>query len=146
MALDRSPESFSPQIFLHLCSFGSNLWPMGEASFDPKGHHMDRIDKGLQGDAIHTKNLRSIPSSFRGEEFWSWSSLFPCSKLWPQGGVSFDLKGIIWIKLIKVHKEMLNTKYRSSNPSSFREEEFLKLVFFVPLFQLVTPGAGPGLT
>ena len=42
---------------------------------------------------LHTKNLISIPSSFRKEEFWSWSSLFLCSNLWP--GVSFDPKGII---------------------------------------------------
>ena len=26
------------------------------------------------------------------------------------------------MKLIKVHKKMLNTKYQSSNPSSFREK------------------------
>ena len=52
MALDRSPESFSPQmnstsLFLwfqlvtHRCG----------ASFDPKGHHVNKIDKGLQRDA-----------------------------------------------------------------------------------------------
>ena len=40
---------------------------------------------------LHTKSLSSIPSSFREEEFWSWSSLFLCC------GVSFDSKGIIWI-------------------------------------------------
>ena len=42
----------------------------------------------------------------------------------PQGGASFDSKGILWIRLIKVNIEILNTKYQSSNPFSFREEEF----------------------
>ena len=41
---------------------------------------------------------------------------------------------------------MLNTKYHSSNPSSFREKKILKLVFFVPMFQLVTPPPPPNPT
>ena len=45
-------------------------------------------------------------------------------------------------KTDKVHKEMPNTKHQSSNPCSFREEEF-EVGFFAPMFQLVTPGAGP---
>ena len=49
------------------------------------------------------------------------TSLFLCD---PQGGASFDSKGILSIGLIKVQKEMLNTKYQSSNPFSFREKEF----------------------
>ena len=36
--------------------------PLGGASFDPTGHQMNEIDKGLQGDATYQK------SSFR-EEF-----------------------------------------------------------------------------
>ena len=67
MALDRSPKSFSPQ--MNLCSFSSNLWPpQGTASFDPKGHHMNEIDKVLQGDATY-QHLSSIPSSLREKEF-----------------------------------------------------------------------------
>ena len=65
----------------------------------------------------------------------------------PLVGASSDSRGIIWIKLTKVHKEMLYIKYESSAPSSFRKEEFWSLPslflcsFFVP--KLVTPGAGP---
>ena len=55
-------------------------------------------------------------------EFYIFVPLVPTCD--PQGGATFDSKGIIWIRLIKVHKEMLNTKYQSSNPFSFREEEF----------------------
>ena len=59
MALDCSPESFSPQ--MNSTSLSSFLWlqlviPGGGASFDPKGHHMNTIDKGLQGDAICQKS------------------------------------------------------------------------------------------
>ena len=57
MTLDRSPESFFPinefYIFVPLvppCD------PRGGASFDPKVHHMNKIDKGLQGDATYQKS------------------------------------------------------------------------------------------
>ena len=66
---------------LHLCSFGSNLWPLGGTSFDPKGHHLNKIDKGLQG--CYTQK----------------------SKLYP---------------------------------FQFQRRRILRLVFFVPMFQLVT--------
>ena len=68
MALDRSPESFFPTnefyIFVPLVR---TCDPPGGASFDPKGHHMNKMDRGLQGDATY-QNLSSIPSSFREEE------------------------------------------------------------------------------
>ena len=49
MALERSPESFSPQ----MNSTSLFLWfptcdPWGGDSFDSKGHHVNKIDKGLQ--------------------------------------------------------------------------------------------------
>ena len=31
--------------------------PRGGASFDPTGHHMNKIDKGLQGDATYQKSM-----------------------------------------------------------------------------------------
>ena len=73
---------------------------------------MNKIDKGLQGDATYQKS-KLYPFQFQR------NYLPNCD---PGGAVSFDPKGIIRIKLIKVHKEMLNTKYQSSNPSSFREK------------------------
>ena len=170
------------------------------ASFDSKGHHVNKIDKGLQGDATYRKSkLYLFQFQKKNFEVCLLCSYVPtCDH---RGGINFDLKGIIWTKLIKIHKEMLNTKYQSSNPSSFREEEFwswfslflcsnlwppgwgqfwphehhmnklgrcpqgdaknqisklytflflrkriLKMGFFVPMFQLVTPGLGPILT
>ena len=91
MALDCSPESFSLKmnstslfLLVPICD------PRGGASFDPKGYHVNKIDKGLQGDATYRK-----------------------SKLYL---------------------------------FQFQRRRILKLVFFVPMFQLVTPGVGSVLT
>ena len=57
MALNRSPESFSPTnefyIFVPLVL---TCDPRGGASFDSKGHHMNEIDTGVQGDATYKKS------------------------------------------------------------------------------------------
>ena len=87
MALDCSPESLSAQ----MNSTSLFLWfptcdPWGGDSFDSKGHHVHKIDKGLQGNATYRK-----------------------SKLYP---------------------------------FQFQRKRILKLVFFVPIKQLVTPKMG----
>ena len=57
MTLDRSSESFSQQInSTYFIPFVPTCDPQGRASFDPKGHHMNKIDKGLQGDASYQKS------------------------------------------------------------------------------------------
>ena len=56
-------------------------------------------------------------------------------------GVSFDPKGIIWIKL-KVHKEMLNTKYQSSSPYSLGQKDFLKNSFNISMWNPRTNNIG----
>ena len=87
MTLDRSPELFSPtnEFYIYV-PLVPTCNPRDGASFDPKGHHMNKIDKVLQGDAT----------------------------------------------------------YQTSNlyPFQFQRRRILKLVFFVPMFQLVTPGVG----
>ena len=42
----------------------------------------------------------------------------------PGEGASFDPRGIVWTNLVEVLKDILYTKYQSSRPSSFSEEEF----------------------
>ena len=90
IALDCSPELFSPQINSTSLFLWFKLVTPGGASFDPKVHHMNKTDKGLQGDA----------------------------------------------------------KYQKTNlyPFQFQRRRILNLVFFVPMFQLVTPGVGSILT
>ena len=76
MALDRSPESFSPQ----MNSTSLFLWSqLVIPSFDPKGHHMNKIDKGPQGDATYQKS-KLYPFQFQ-RRILNESSLFLCSNL-----------------------------------------------------------------
>ena len=87
MALDCSPEAFSPQNeFYLLCSYCSNLWHLGWGQFWPhrsRGIIWIKLIK-VHKEMLHTKNQSSIPSSFR-EKCLSWSSLFLCSNMWPLG-------------------------------------------------------------
>ena len=91
MAPDHSSESFSPQMnSTFFVPFVPTCDPRGGTSFDPNGHHMNKIDKGLKGDATYQNPM-----------------LYPFQ---------------------------------------FKRRKILKLVFFVPMFQLVTPGVGSVLT
>ena len=94
MALDRSPESFSPQmnstslfLWFQLKTRGGG----GSACFDPKS--VNKIDKGLQGD---------------------------------EGNATYQKSKLYLFQ--------------------FQRRRILKLVFFVPMFQLVTPGVESVLT
>ena len=89
MALDRSPESFSPQMN------STSLFQLVTPSFDPKGHHMNKIDKGLRGDATY-QTSKLYPFQFQRRRILKLVFFVPMFQLvTPQGGVSFDPKGII---------------------------------------------------
>ena len=49
------PSSFGKEEFENwlLCSKIPTCDYWGRASFDPGGHHMNKLDRGLQGDAIY---------------------------------------------------------------------------------------------
>ena len=73
------------------------------------------------------KALRLSVSEKKNFEDQLLNSYVPtCDTAHPQplGGVSFEPRGILRANLVEVHKEMLYTKYQSSRPSSFKEEEF----------------------
>ena len=57
MALDRSLESFTPKMDSTSVPLVPTSDPRGGASFDPTGHPMNKIDKGLQGDATYQKSM-----------------------------------------------------------------------------------------
>ena len=100
-------------------SWGSNQWPaVLKYQIFLSCHRLGYMLKqeGHDGPGSLTRVI------FPTTEFYIFVPLVPTCD--PQGGASFDSKGIIWIRLIKINKEMLNTKYQSSNPFSFREEEF----------------------
>ena len=96
----------------------------GGASFDSKGHHMNNTDKGLQGDATYQKS-KLYPFQFQRRRILKLVIFVPIFQIVTPGvGSVLTPKESYEKKLIKVHKEMLNAKYQSSNPSSFREEKF----------------------
>ena len=67
---------------------------MGGASFDPKGHHMNKIDKGLQGDAKN-QNSKHYPLLDSEKNNFEVGLFFPMFQLVTPGGVTLDPKGII---------------------------------------------------
>ena len=81
MALDQSPESLSPQ----MNSTSLFLWfQIVIPRFDPKEHHMNTIDKGLQGDATYQKS-KLYPFQFQKNfEVGRLCSYVPTCD--PQGG------------------------------------------------------------
>ena len=107
----------------------------------PPRHHMKKLIK-VHKEKLHTKNQSSIPSSFREEEFWSWISLFLCFNLGPLGWGQFWPQGNHINKIDKGLEEILNTKYQSSKPSSFREKEFWSWSFLLLCYNLGPPGMG----
>ena len=121
MALDRSPESFFPQInstslFLWFQVVTLRVGPV----LTPKGIIWIRLIK-VHKEMLNIKYQSSNPFSFRKEEFWSWFSLFLCSNLWPQGQ--------FWPHYHHINKlgrgpQGLNTKYQSSMPSSSEKKNF----------------------
>ena len=63
MALDRSTVIFPKNGFYISVPLVPTSDPRGGASFDPTGHHMNKIDKGLQGDATYKQEDHDGPIS-----------------------------------------------------------------------------------
>ena len=132
---------FPHKWILHLCSFGSNLWPV----LIPRGIMWIKLTK-VYKEMLHTKNLSSISSSFREDEFLSWFSLFLCSNLWPIGWGQFWPHEHHMNKLGRCPQGDAKNKISKLYNFQFQRKRILKMGFFVPMFQLVTPGLGPILT
>ena len=49
--------------------------PPGGASFEPKGHHLNKIDKGLQGDATYQKS-KLYPFQFQRKRILKFLALW----------------------------------------------------------------------
>ena len=106
----------------YLCSYVPICDPPGEASFDPTSIWTNLVD--VHRDMLKTKYQSSIPSSFRGKEFWRWDSSFLYSNLWPTVGANLDPMSIIWTNLVEVYQKMLHTKYQSSSAYGLGQEDF----------------------
>ena len=86
------------------------------------GHHIHKLGRGPQGDAAYQiSKLYAI--QFQRRRILKMNFFVPVFRIVsPRGWASFEPRGIIWTNLVEVHKEKLYSKYKSSRPSSFREE------------------------
>ena len=64
----------------------------------------------------------------------------------PQGGACMNPRGTVGRIYKEDHYTVLLTKYESSGPCGFGEEDFFYVFPIVSLWELMTPGAGPFLT
>ena len=64
----------------------------------------------------------------------------------PQGGACMNPRGTVDRIYKEDHYTLLLTKYKSSGPCGFGEEDFFYVFPIVSLWELMTPGAGPFLT
>ena len=64
----------------------------------------------------------------------------------PQGGACMNPGGTVGRIYKEDHCTLLLTKYESSGPCGFGEEDFFYVFPIVSLWELMTPGAGPFLT
>ena len=74
----------------------------------------------------------------REDVVWTLPYITQCKIVTPGAGVNFDPRGIIWTTLVEDVQMMLYSKYESSGPFSFRQEDFWKLHFENLLFDHVT--------
>ena len=64
----------------------------------------------------------------------------------PPGRARMDPRGTVGRIYKEDHYTLLKTKYESSGPCGFGEEDFFYVLPIVSLWELMTPGAGPFLT
>ena len=64
----------------------------------------------------------------------------------PWGGARMDPRGTVGRIYKEDHYTLLLTKYESSRPCGFGEEDFFYVFPIVSLWELMTPGVGPFLT
>ena len=69
--------------------------------------------------------------------------LFYVLPMSPQGGACMNPRGTVGRIYKEDHYTLLLTKYESSGPCGFGEEDFFYVFPIVSLWELMTPGAGP---
>ena len=96
-----------------------------------------RIYKEEHYTLLHTKYESFGPCGFGEEDFLCFSHCKSMGANDPWGGAIFDPKGMIGRIYKEDHYTLLHTKYESSGPCGFREEDFFLY------FPHDTPGVGP---
>ena len=93
------------------------------ASLDPRGMAA-RIYEGDYLTLLNTKYLSSRPHGFREEDFLSFSHYKSMRANEPRGVASLDPRGMVGRIYVGDHLTLPHTKYLSSGPHGFREEDF----------------------
>ena len=99
---------------------------------DPRGT-VGRIYKEDHYTLLHTKYESSGPCGFGEEDFFLCFSHFKSMIANdPRGGAIFDPRGTVGRIYIEDHYTLLHTKYESSGPCGFGEEDFFYVFPMTP--------------
>ena len=81
---------------------------------------------------LHTKYESSGPCGFGEEDFFMFSHCKSMGANNPWGGVIFDPRAMVGRIYKEDHYTLLHTKYESSGPCGFREEDFFYIFPMTP--------------
>ena len=112
------------------------MTPWGVASLEPRGL-IGRIYVGDQNILLHTQYIICWPHGFREEDFLRFSHYKSMGANDPRGMASLNLRGLIGRTYVVDHYTLLHTKYISSGPHRFREEDFLSFSHYKSM-ELIT--------
>ena len=104
------------------------MTPWGVASLKPRGL-IGRINVGDHYTLLHTLYISCGPQGFREEDFLSFPYYKSMRANDPRGVANLDHRSLIGRIYVVDQYTLLHTKYISSRPHGFREEDF----FFFPL-------------
>ena len=122
-----SASGFQIRRFLKFISYIAlyiHMIPWGVASLEPRGL-IGRIYVGDHYTLLHTQYISCGAHGFREEDFLSFSHYKSMTANDPQGMASLNPRGLIGRIYVVDHYTLLHTKYISSGPHGFQEEDFL---------------------
>ena len=85
-------------------------------------------------------NKRAIVALNRSPVDFTIPLISLCKTIDPRIRAIFGHRAIIWTNMIEVLKVMLHTKYHSSRPSGFRQEDFFKFSIYKPMYNICPHG------
>ena len=115
------------------------MTPWGVASLEPMGL-IGRIYAGDHNTLLHTQYISSGPHGFRKEDFLSFSHNKSVEANDARDMASLDPWGLIGRIYVVDHYTLLHTKYVSSGPHGFREEDFLSFSHYKSMGTNNPPG------
>ena len=104
---------------------------------------MIKLGRGPQGDALYQiSRLKAL--RFQTRKIFHVSPYISlCKGFDSRGAIIFGPRGIVYTNLLEVHKVMLHTKYQSSRPYGFRQEDLFMFLPISAYVKHVITGAWP---